>query len=378
MSAAAGQVLWLYGPPSVGKSVTAWALYADLLSGEPRGYFDIDQVGMCYPEPDDDPGRYALKARAATALVRRLTQVGARSVIISGVLDERSLRDIQKELGPFGVTFCRLRVGHEELRRRLQSRYGPADVDRALTEAEAWDRRSSTHVVDTGGGSPLAVARRVLELIPAPTGSPVGSASPRPPVPAPVVAGLDRAVLLCGPTGVGKSAVGFALFGLLATGRTTAYLDLQQLGFLADVPLGASSRHALTADCVADLAQQYHAVGAQDLVLSGHVEHPDDVQRYRDTFGGTPLLVCRLRAGSAQLRERITARTRGGGPTLAGDTLLGLSVEDVGAVLEHSLAQQAQMEESAIGDVVIDTDDLGPAEVVQRILTVIAADDRGP
>lgn len=121
-------MLWLYGPPSVGKSATAWALYAHLLSGEPRGYFDIDQVGMCYPEPDDDPGRYALKARAATALVRRLTHAGARSVIISGVLDEGSSRDLLEELGAFGVTFCRLRVEPEELRRRLQSRYGPDEA----------------------------------------------------------------------------------------------------------------------------------------------------------------------------------------------------------------------------------------------------------
>ena len=116
--------------------MTAWALYADLLSGEPRGYFDIDQVGMCSPEADNDSGRYGLKARAATALVRRLTQAGARSVVISGVLDESSFRDLLEELGAFGVAFCRLRVEPEELRRRLESRYGPEEVNRALTEAE--------------------------------------------------------------------------------------------------------------------------------------------------------------------------------------------------------------------------------------------------
>lgn len=35
------------------------------MGSAPRGYFDVDQVGMCYPDPDGDPGRYALKARAA-------------------------------------------------------------------------------------------------------------------------------------------------------------------------------------------------------------------------------------------------------------------------------------------------------------------------
>lgn len=76
VSVAAGRVWWLYGPPSVGKSATAWELFTQVLSGEPRGYFDIDQVGMCSPEPANDPGRYALKARAAGRVVRRLTDAG--------------------------------------------------------------------------------------------------------------------------------------------------------------------------------------------------------------------------------------------------------------------------------------------------------------
>jgi len=41
------EVWWLYGPPCVGKSTTAWELYDHLMGGEPRAYFDVDQVGMC-------------------------------------------------------------------------------------------------------------------------------------------------------------------------------------------------------------------------------------------------------------------------------------------------------------------------------------------
>jgi hypothetical protein len=78
----AAQVWWLYGPPCVGKSVTAWELYAHELSGEPRGYFDVDQVGMSSPDPEGDPGRYALKARAAATLVRHHTGAGARTVVV--------------------------------------------------------------------------------------------------------------------------------------------------------------------------------------------------------------------------------------------------------------------------------------------------------
>lgn len=52
--------------------MTAWELHTNVLAGEPRAHFDVDQVGMCYPERADDPDRYALKARSARALVRRL------------------------------------------------------------------------------------------------------------------------------------------------------------------------------------------------------------------------------------------------------------------------------------------------------------------
>lgn len=308
MSVAAGQVWWLYGPPCVGKSVTAWELFTHALSGEPRGYFDVDQVGMCHPDPEGDPGRYALKAQAAAALVRRLTQAGARTVIVSGVLDKRSLTHFVEDVDPVEVTYCRLRVDPEELRRRLQSRYGPKDVERALAEADEWDRHGSAHVVvDTGEGDPLDTARQVAEAVRAAAPSvPVSTSSPALWAPAPVTPGPSRAVLICGPTAVGKSTVGFGLFmRLLGTDRTVAYLDLQQLGFLADLPAEGPSRHEIIAGCVADLWRQYRFVGAQDLVLTGQVEQLDDVQRYRDALGATPLQVYRLQTDSQGLQERI-------------------------------------------------------------------------
>lgn len=125
MTVAAGRVWWLYGPPCVGKSVTASELFTGTLSGEPRGYFDVDQIGMCHPDPEGDPGPYALKARAAGALVRGFTRAGARTVVVSGVLDQPSLTGIVDDVDPVQVTFCRLRVDAAELRRRLAGRYAP-------------------------------------------------------------------------------------------------------------------------------------------------------------------------------------------------------------------------------------------------------------
>lgn len=372
VSVAAGQVWWLYGPPSVGKSATAWELFNQVLSGEPRGYFDIDQVGMCFPEPADDPGRYALKARAAGRVVRRFTDAGVRRVIVSGVLDERSLSTVVEEVDRANVTFCRLRVEPGELKRRLSTRYSPEDVVRALAEADRWDRYDSTGgVVDTGEGDPLDTARRVAEAVrSAASPTPVPPSRPRSAAPAVAGTGPGRAVLICGPTGVGKSTVGFGLFNnLLADGRTAAYLDLQQLGFLADLPDDAPGGHEVVAGCVADLWEQYRAVGAQDLVLTGQVEQAADVQRYRDALGATSLVVCRLRTSQEALRDRILARTRGGGPMLAGDALVGLTAEDADIVLHDALTQQGRPEKVESADITLDTAEKSPEAVTKSVKT---------
>jgi len=368
VSVAVGHVWWLYGPPSAGKSATAWELFTQVLKGEPRGYFDIDQVGMCYPEPADDPGRYALKAGAAGRVVRRLTDAGALFVIVSGVLDERSLTTVVDAVDGAAVTFCRLRVERGELHRRLRRRYSPEEVARALDEADRWDRYDSAGLlVDTGEGVPLDVARRAAEAIrSAGPATAVPSSRSRPAVQAAAGTGAGRAVLICGPTGVGKSTVGFGLFNhLLADGRTAAYLDLQQLGFLADLPDDASGGHEVVAGCVADLWEQYRTVGAEDLVLTGQAEQAADVHRYRDALGTTSLVVCRLHASEEALRDRILARTRGGGPMLAGDALVGLTAEDAEIVLHDALIQQDRLDEAELADVTLDTADKSAGTVTR-------------
>ena len=342
--------------------MTAWEVYGYGLSGEPRGYVDVDQVGMCFPDPGGDPGRYALKARAAAAVVRRFPSAGTRTVVVSGVLNEESLARIVEALDPVGVTFCRLRVDTEELRRRLQRRYGPDDMARALTEAAEWDRYGDTHlVVDTGEGDPGQAARRVVAAVRrAAPAARAAAAAPSVTRQAatrsnPLSPGGGRVVLICGPAAVGKSTVGSGLFQSLPKDGRAAYLDLQQLAFLSDVPDRAPSRHQVVAGAVADLWRQYRSVGAQDLVLTGQVEHQDDVQSYRDALGGDPLLVCRLQADAQSLRERSLARARGGGPALAGDALVGLSAGEAETVLHRALAQQSRLQEAELSDFVLDT-----------------------
>jgi hypothetical protein len=169
---------------------------------------------------------------------------------------------------------------------------------------------------------------------------------------------------------------------LSSAGRTTAYLDLAQLGLVRDLPATRDAgAHPRRAAAVADLWALYRDVGAQDLVLSGRVHTAQDVQRYRDALGDTPLLVCRVSAGREQLRERVLARTRGEGAVLAGDELVGLPESEVDAVVDSSWAAQARLEaaaheDQAVEDLVLDTDDLPATVAAQRLADTLDETDR--
>jgi len=85
-------VLWICGAPGAGKSVTAWSLFEKVVrEGVAVAYLDIDQLGMLYPESDDDPERFRLKIEALNALIPNYIASGAQALIVSGTL--RSTRD---------------------------------------------------------------------------------------------------------------------------------------------------------------------------------------------------------------------------------------------------------------------------------------------
>src|SRR5262245_11761057 len=80
------QVLWICGPPGVGKSTVAWAIFTHLRGAEtPVAYIDIDQLGMCYPEPAGDPTRNLMKARNLAAAAETFRAQGAEVLVVSGV-----------------------------------------------------------------------------------------------------------------------------------------------------------------------------------------------------------------------------------------------------------------------------------------------------
>ncbi|HEX5114737.1 MAG TPA: AAA family ATPase [Pseudonocardiaceae bacterium] len=348
-------MLWLCGPPGVGKSAVAWELFGEWAGrGIRLGYVDIDQLGMCYPDPADDPDRHRLKLRALAAVVANFRAAGARCVVVSGVVDP-ARGVLAGDLPSVALTVCRLRCAPEELVRRFVAREARPDlVDSVLAEAELLDAKDfASSDMDTSGLGVAGVARLVREW----TGWPVLAD----PVDEHVDAGSadgGRVLLLCGARGVGKSTVGFEVCSSApAAGRTAAFVDLEQIGFCRPGPVD----HRLTAANLVALWRVFRERGAEFLVAGGQVA---DVEPYTEALPG--ITVHRLHAGPSALAERIARRGLGEGPALAGEGLRGQPVEVLDAVARTAAAQAEALECASVG-ARIDTEGRTVAEVAEAI-----------
>lgn len=112
---------------------------------------------------------------------------------------------------------------------------------------------------------------------------------------------------LCGPSGVGKSSVGWELFaGLSRSGIKTAFLDADQISLC--YPLPDSGTHRIRARSLAAIWPHFRQEGARCMVLSGFVDSPEEVREYTGLLPDAALTLCRLRVDTAELKERFIAR----------------------------------------------------------------------
>ncbi|MDT0441466.1 hypothetical protein [Streptomyces johnsoniae] len=365
-------VLWVCGPPGVGKTTVAWEIHSRLKrAGIAAGYADIDQLGICYPEPASDPGRHRMQADNLGAVVSAYRAAGARCVVVSGVVD--AARGVHTDRIPHAaLTVCRLRAERDVLERRFTARDGAgADaVADVLREADALDAGGIGDVcVDTTGLPVAEVARRVRASTGGWPGTDLPAARQVPDVPA--AAGADGPVLwLCGAAGVGKSTVGFALYlRLLRAGLTAAYLDLEQIGFLRPAPPDDPGNHRVKARNLAAVWRTYRAAGARCLTVSGPMEDAATLAAYTKALPAATFTVCRLHAGREQLTSRIMSRGQGGSWAQPGDPLRGRSTARLLGVADAAAAQARALERSAVGDLRIDTDTYTAEEAAGTILT---------
>jgi hypothetical protein len=356
-------VLWLYGPPGVGKTTVGWEVFTRL--DVPAGYVDIDQLGMCYgpptagdrtPEPPDDPGRYRMKARNLDAVVVNQRAAGARLLVVSGVVDAR--RGVDRDLLPHAaVRTLRLRADPGELRRRLARRARPGeDISRELAyAAELEVNHADDECVDTTG---LGVAE-VVDRVRLDASYPSVHSGP-----APARAAPGEVLLVCGVSGVGKSTVGWQVYDRIRTSGThAAFVDLEQIGFHRPAP----ADHRLKAANLAALWSTYHRAGARRMVVGGEVETTQALRTYAAALPAARLTVYRLDAGADTLRERILRRGRGvGAIDLAGDPLIGRPESALREVADRAAAQAR--ERAGVCDVLLDTDGREVSDLVDEIV----------
>jgi hypothetical protein len=163
-------VMFVIGPPSVGKSTVGWLLFTDARRRDTTGFVDLGQIGFLQLGSEDDPDRHRLKAANLAALWSTFHVWGAHTLIVNGVIPDREvLRVYEQALPAADVVVARLRADPCELARRLMRQvhgHGlslpgdrPADwspdqrrreLRALLAQAEALDRQQlGDAVVDT-------------------------------------------------------------------------------------------------------------------------------------------------------------------------------------------------------------------------------------
>ena len=82
--------LSLCGPTGVGKSSVGFEIFMQVYrSGIKAAYIDFDPVGLCYPQPADDPDNHHVKALNLGAVWPIYREAGARCLIASGTVESR-------------------------------------------------------------------------------------------------------------------------------------------------------------------------------------------------------------------------------------------------------------------------------------------------
>jgi predicted ABC-type ATPase len=367
-------VLWITGPAGVGKSTVSWQIFTELAeAGEPLAFADADQFCMCYPAPPGDPTRERIKAQNVGALVPRYRAAGAHYVIVNGCLDP--LRGPYSDLMPQAeVTVCRLRADRDEVVRRYVSREAAASDDlikETLDEADAMDASDFADVcVDTTGVAAAEVARLVRDSCrdwPGFSGSFLKNGGDDVDATGDAVDLGGTILLICGPTGVGKSTVGFELYvRYVRDGRTAGYVDLDQIGFIRPGSASDPGNHRLKAGNLAAMWRTYQAAGATHLVATGPIDSEAALQTYLRALPAASVTVCRLHAGPSELTQRVLSRGEGGSWPQPGDPLRGQPAEHLLGVAEQAISDADALERADLG-IRIDTDGLTVAEAAGLI-----------
>ncbi|MCA2223605.1 adenylyl-sulfate kinase [Nonomuraea aurantiaca] len=153
---------------------------------------------------------------------------------------------------------------------------------------------------------------------------------------------------LCGPSGVGKSSLGWEVFAQLSRGGgRAAFVDADQISLCH--PLPESGTHRIRARSLAAMWPNFREQGAQCVVLSGFVDSAEEISEYARRLPDAAFTVCRLRVSTGELKERFLGR--GWRPDLVAE----------------ALAEAAALERSDFADLCLDTGGLTVPEAARMV-----------
>ena len=149
----------------VGKSAVGWEIFSHLIkSGITSGYADADQLGLCYPPPDNDPVNQRVKSRNVGAVFKNYQEAGARCLVLAGsVYSTEEVALYTDQFPAATLTLCMLHADPDSIRQRfLQRGWQPNRVSEAVEQAIKLDRADFVDFhVDTSTYSVSEVARIV-------------------------------------------------------------------------------------------------------------------------------------------------------------------------------------------------------------------------
>lgn len=185
---------------------------------------------------------------------------------------------------------------------------------------------------------------------------------------------VDSSVLwLYGTDAVGKSAVGWEVYSLLAdAGEAVAYVDTDDLGFCSPAP---ADQAALVTQNLAAVWTGFAAAGARLLVVSGIVVTAEDRDRFARALPEAGFTFCRLTARPDTVRSRIVRRREVEEAT-RGNALSAEVRAELEAYGERSVGFAELLERRALEEFVVGTDDGSPAEIAREVVDQWRAQDR--
>jgi hypothetical protein len=184
-----------------------------------------------------------------------------------------------------------------------------------------------------------------------------------------VISGSVPFLWLCGPSGVGKSAVGYEIFQqVYRSGIKAGFMDFDQLGLCYPSPADDPHNHQVKAQNLGAVWPTYRLAGARCLIAVGGVTSRETVGCYAAWVPDARLTLCRLRATPERLTERVFRRGLGRGPVIPGPPP-ATSKQQLAAMAAEAVREARELDTAGFADLCIDTDNHDVAQVAKQVRT---------